>query len=162
MQASLVLDALDLKLLAELQDNGAAANAALAEKVGLSASQISRRRQALEAAGIITGYRALLDPEKIGLGLLVFIHVSLATHSRDNARRFRDLARVTPAILEAYALTGDADYLLKVAVGGLKELAALVNDVLLPDPSVERVRSEVVLDILKPAAILPLPPVQRA
>lgn len=151
------LDAFDLKLLDRLQENGAATNAALAEAIGLSASQVSRRRQALEQAGIIRGYRALLDAHSVGLHVTVFIHVALATHSPDNARRFRDLALATPAILEAYALTGEADYLLKVAVGGLQELSALVNDVLLPHESVDRVRSEVALDVLKETGALPLP-----
>lgn len=151
-----VLDPFDLKILAYLQEDGAAPNAALAEAIGLSASQASRRRQALEQAGVIRGYRAVLEPEAVGLGTMVFIHVALATHSRDNARRFRDLVRLTPAVLEAYALTGEADYLLKVVVGGLKELSALVNDVLMPHESVDRVRSEVVLDVLKETSALPL------
>lgn len=152
----ITLDPLDLKLLDALQENGAATNAVLAEAVGLSASQVSRRRQALEEAGVIRGYRAVLEPEAVSLGTTVFIHVALATHSRDNARRFRDLVRLTPAILEGYALTGEADYLLKVVVGGLKELSALVNDVLMPHESVDRVRSEVVLDVLKETSALPL------
>jgi DNA-binding Lrp family transcriptional regulator len=157
MHNSVTLDPADFRLLSHLQDRGAATNAELAEAVGLSASQISRRRQALEQAGIIKGYRAVLEPEAVGLSTMVFIHVALATHSRDNARRFRDLVRLTPAILEAHALTGEADYLLKVVVGGLKELSALVNDVLLPHESVDRVRSEVVLDTLKETSALPLP-----
>ncbi|WP_342360968.1 Lrp/AsnC family transcriptional regulator [Terrarubrum flagellatum] len=152
----IILDATDLRLLAHLQEDGAATNAEASEAIGLSPSQVSRRRQALEQAGVIRGYRALLDPEAVGVGTTVFIHVALATHSRDNARRFRDLVRLTPAILEAYALTGEADYLLKVAVGGLKDLSQLVNDVLLPHESVDRVRSEVVLDVLKETSALPL------
>ena len=151
------LDPSDLRLLAALQDDAAATNGALAEAIGLSASQVSRRRQALEEAGVIRGYRAALDREAIGLGAMVFIHVALAAHSRDNARRFRDLVRLTPAVLEAYALTGEADYLLKVVVGGLKDLSDLVNEVLLPHESVDRVRSEVVLDVLKETSALPLP-----
>lgn len=151
------LDPFDLKLLDRLQEDGGATNATLAEAVGLSPSQVSRRRQALEEAGVIRGYRAVLEPEALGLGVMVFIHVALATHTRDNACRFRDLVRVTPAVLEAHALTGEADYLLKVVVGGLRDLSALVNDVLLPHESVDRVRSEVVLDTLKDTSALPLP-----
>jgi DNA-binding Lrp family transcriptional regulator len=150
------LDALDWKLLAALQDNASLTNAALSEMIGLSASQVSRRRARLEEDGVITGYRALLSPTAIGLGVTVFIHVALDTHSRDNARRFRDLVRLTPSILEAHALTGEADYLLKVAVATLQDLSRLVNDILLPHDSVARVRSEIALETLKEPGALPL------
>jgi DNA-binding Lrp family transcriptional regulator len=150
------IDNFDWKLLSALQDNAALTNAALAEIIGLSASQVSRRRARLEENGIITGYRALLSPSAIGLGVTVFIHVALDTHSRDNARRFRDLIRLSPAILEAHALTGEADYLLKVAVSTLQDLSRLVNEVLLPHESVARVRSEIVLETLKEAGALPI------
>lgn len=157
MQGSTRLDGLDWKLLDALQQDASLTNGALAERIGLSASQISRRRQRLEQEGVIRGYRALIEPGAIGLGITVFIHVALDTHSRDNARRFRDLVRLTPAILEAHALTGEADYLLKVAVEDLKELSAFVNEILMPHESVSRVRSEIVLDTLKEPGLLPLP-----
>jgi DNA-binding Lrp family transcriptional regulator len=150
------IDTFDWKLLSALQDDASLTNAALSEKIGLSASQVSRRRARLEEDGVITGYRALLSPAAIGLGVTVFIHVALDTHSRDNARRFRDLVRLTPSILEAYALTGEADYLLKVAVATLQDLSRLVNDILLPHESVARVRSEIALETLKETGTLPL------
>jgi DNA-binding Lrp family transcriptional regulator len=150
-------DALDMKLLSALQADASATNAQIAERIGLSASQVSRRRQTLEESGLIKGYHARLDAEAVGCGTLVFIHVMLNTHTPGNAARFRDLVRITPAILEAHALTGEADYLIKAAVGDLKELAALINDVLLPHESVAKVRSEVVLDTLKDMVGLPLP-----
>lgn len=151
------LDSFDWRLIDALQQDASLTNGALAEKVGLSASQISRRRQRLEEEGTIRGYRALIDPAAIGLGVTVFVHVALNTHSRDNARRFRDLVRLTPAILEAHALTGEADYLLKVAVGDLKELSRFVNEILMPHESVARVRSEIALETLKVPGLLPLP-----
>jgi DNA-binding Lrp family transcriptional regulator len=150
------MDALDRRLLAALQDNGARTNQELSEAVSLSPSQVSRRRQQLEADGLIMGYAARLDAEKLGFGVRVFIHVSLAAHSPDNSRRFADLVSRTPEIQEAHALTGESDYLLKVAVRSLKDLSALVNDVLLPHDSVDRVRSEIVLETLKESQALPL------
>jgi DNA-binding Lrp family transcriptional regulator len=156
MHTSSALDRFDWKLLAALQDDASLTNAALAERINLSASQVSRRRHRLEQDGVITGYRALLSPTAIGLAVTVFIHVALDTHSRDNARRFRDLVQLTPAILEAHALTGEADYLLKVVVSTLQELSVLVNEVLLPHESVARVRSEIALETLKDAGVLPL------
>lgn len=157
MHDTVSLDHNDWRLLDALQRDGAATNAALAETIGLSASQLSRRRQRLEEAGIIAGYRALIAAETVGLSVTAFIHVALDTHSRDNARRFRDLTRMTPAVLEAHALTGEADYLLKVTVGNLKDLSTLINEVFLPHDSVARVRSEIVLETLKSGAGLPLP-----
>ncbi len=156
MQDSLTLDAADLKLLSALQDNGALTNQELADAVRLSPSQCSRRRQRLEQAGVIRRYRADLDPGKLGFGITVFIFVALATHSRNNAARFRDLVARLPAIQETHALTGDSDYLLKVAVKDLPALSALVNDVLLPHESVERVKSSIVLETLKDDARLPI------
>lgn len=150
------LDLFDLRLLRALQQDAAATNQSLADQVGLSASQISRRRQRLEEDGLIRRYRAELDAPRLGFGLTAFIHVALSTHSRDNARRFRDLVRLTPAVLEAHALTGEADYVLKCVARGLAELSSLINDILLPHESVERVRSEIVLETLKETAELPI------
>jgi DNA-binding Lrp family transcriptional regulator len=150
------LDGFDLKILAALQEEGRLGNQDLAERVALSASQCSRRRIRLEAGGVLKGYRAEIDPALVGLDVLVFIRVTLATHSRDNARRFADLVRRLDCVLEAHALTGDSDYLLKMIVPDLKALAAVVNDELLPHESVAAVRSSVVLDTLKTGAPLPL------
>jgi DNA-binding Lrp family transcriptional regulator len=150
------MDALNRRLLVALQENGARTNQELAETIGLSPSQISRRRQALEADGLIAGYGARLSAEKLGFGVRVFVHITLATHSPDNSRRFADLVARTPEIQEAHALTGESDYLLKVAVRSLKDLSSLVNDILLPHESVDRVRSEIVLETLKESQALPL------
>ncbi|WP_338664357.1 Lrp/AsnC family transcriptional regulator [Pararoseomonas sp. SCSIO 73927] len=161
MQEAVELDAIDLRLLAALQEDGRLTNQQLGDRAGLSPSQCSRRRTALEAAGIIRGYRAELAAEPLGLRLLVFVQVTLATHSRDNAQRFRELVARLEEVQEAYAMTGDADYLLKAVVGDLKDLSALVNDVLLPHESVARVRSSIVLDRLKESGRLPLSGLRR-
>jgi len=150
------LDATDLRILDALQEKGDLTNQELADRVHLSASQVSRRRARLEAEGVIRRYRAELDAERLGLSTIVFIHVSLARHNPANARRFRDLARRVPEIQEAYALTGEADYLLKVVVASLPDLSVLINDVLLPHESVSHVRSEVVLDTLSERRSLPI------
>jgi DNA-binding Lrp family transcriptional regulator len=143
------LDPHDLRLLAALEANGALTNQDLAERVHLSASQCSRRRQRLEAEGYIAGYRAVLDAGKLGYELLVFIQVTLAAHNPDNARHFADLIQRTPEIHEAYMMTGDADYLLKARVRSLPALTELVNRVLLPHDTVARLRSNIVLVHLK-------------
>lgn len=150
------MDELDRRLLVAIQDDGARTNQELAEAVGLSASQISRRRQQLEAEGLIEGYAARLSAGRLGFGVRAFVHVTLARHSPDNWRRFAELVGRTPEVQEAHALTGEADYLLKVTVRGLADLSALINGVLLPHESVDRVRSEIVLETLKETAALPL------
>jgi DNA-binding Lrp family transcriptional regulator len=156
MQATASLDAFDLKILAALQEDAALTNGEMAERIGLSQSQCSRRRVALEDSGVIIAYRAVLSPEKIGLTLIVFIHVALDTHSRDNAQLFQRLVTDSPEVIEAHALTGEADYLLKVQVRDLAALSHIVNEVLLPHPAVSRVRSEIALQTLKQPAPLPL------
>ena len=148
------LDSFDRRLLAALQQDASRTNAQLGEVVGLSASQISRRRDRLEDQGVIRRYRAELDAARIGIDVVAFVRVTLSAHSGDNARRFRDLVRLTPEILEAHAVTGGTDYLLKLAVTDLKALSKLVGEVLLPHKSVARVQSEIVLETLKDERVL--------
>jgi DNA-binding Lrp family transcriptional regulator len=150
------MDAFDIRILAALQRDGRASNQQLAEAVFLSPSQCSRRRTVLENDGIIRGYYAGLDPSALGLTVTALIQVTLASHSPNTSRDFKALVERVPAIQEAYAVTGDADYVLKVNVANLKALSALLGEVLLPHPSVAHVRSSVVLDTLKSGVELPL------
>ena len=150
------LDDFDFRLLGALQEDGRLTNQELAERVGLSASQCSRRRARLEESGIIRGYHAELSADALGLGVLVFVHVTLTTHSPDNSKRFRDLVARSDEIQEAYSLTGETDYLLKMVLPDLKSLATAVNERLLAHDTVAHVRSSVVLDRLKETARLPL------
>jgi DNA-binding Lrp family transcriptional regulator len=150
------VDAFDLKMLAALQDDGRLTNQQLADVVGLSASQCSRRRMRLEDEKVISGYHADLSSEALGFGVIAFIQVTLATHSPDNAKKFRTLVQRVDEIQEAYSLTGDADYVLKAILRDLKGLSDLVNNVLMPHQSVAHVRSSIVLDRLKETSKLPL------
>ncbi|WP_257169475.1 Lrp/AsnC family transcriptional regulator [Bradyrhizobium sp. SRS-191] len=150
------VDSFDLRILAALQDDGRLTNQELADLAGLSASQCSRRRMRLEEDGVIAGYRAQLASQALGFELIAFIQITLATHSPDNAQRFRALVNRVDDIQEAYALTGDSDYLLKVVLRDLKSLSDIVNNVLMPHQSVAHVRSSIVLDRLKESAKLPL------
>ena len=151
-----LVDAFDLKILGALQDDGRLTNQELADLAGLSASQCSRRRMRLEEEKVISGYHADLSSEALGFGVVAFIQVTLATHSPDNAKRFRTLVNRIDEIQEAYSLTGDADYVLKAVLRDLKGLSNLVNDVLMPHQSVAHVRSSIVLDRLKESSKLPL------
>lgn len=151
------LDPFDLRLVDALQRDGRLTNNELAERVNLSASQCSRRRTRLEQAGVIRGYRADLDPGALGLSVAVFVQVTLATHSPHNARRFLDLVASVEAIQEAYAMTGEADYLVKMVLPDLAALSRILAETILPHESVAHVRSSIVLQDLKPVARLPLP-----
>lgn len=150
------MDDADIRILRALQDDGRLGNNELAEKVGLSASQCSRRRTALEEAGVIASYHAHLSPETLGFDVLVFVHVTLATHSPDNAKRFVALIETLDEVQEAYSLTGESDYLVKMSVPSLKDLSRLLAEVFLPHESVAHVRSSIVLDRLKQNNRLPL------
>ncbi len=151
------LDRFDHRLLAALQADGQASSQELAARLPLSASQIARRRQRLEAEGYVTGYRAVLAPERLGLAVEAFVQVTMAAHTAQNAEAFRLLVRRTPAITGAWTLTGEADYLIRVHCTDLPALNRLVQEVLLPHPSVARVHSQIVMDRIKPDAPLPIP-----
>jgi DNA-binding Lrp family transcriptional regulator len=152
----LCMDDFDVKILDALQRDGQMTNYDLAALAGLSASQCSRRRAALEEDGVIEGYHAKLSAEKLGLKVHVFVQVTLATHSPDNSKRFARLISGLEEVQEAYALTGEADYVLKLVVEDLQALSRILNDVLLPHQSVAHVRSSIVLERLKHTNELPL------
>ena len=150
------IDQFDRKLLSLLQADGRLTNNELSDQVNLSASQCSRRRQRLEDEGLILGYRAVLDRNRLGFSLVNIITVTLATHNRDNARRFAELLSGLPEVQEAHALTGEMDYILKVVTPDLKSLSDFVNDVLLPHESVQHVKTAIVLQTLKETGALPI------
>lgn len=150
------MDSFDLRLLDALQRDGRLTNNELAEKVGLSPSQCSRRRGELEKSGALLAYHARLDAEALGLKVQAFVQVTLATHSPDNARRFAALCAQIDAVQEAFAVTGEADYLVKLIVPDLPALAAILNEVFLPHESVAHVRSSIALECLKSSPVLPI------
>lgn len=152
----LCIDQFDLRLLDVLQRDGRLTNQELADHVGLSASQCSRRRVALEQASIIEGYRAILSSKQVGVDLMVFVEISLSAHSPDIARSLFTLFDQREEIQEAYSLSGGADYLLKLTITDLRALSHIVNDMLLPHASVAHIRTFIVLDRLKQSTGLPL------
>ena len=153
MHKSVALDDFDLRLLACLhacmlaclQENGRLTNQQVGERVGLSASQCSRRRIALEEAGLIRGYGARLDAEALGFKVVAFIQVTLSRHTEDAAWRFTELLDRVDVVQEAYTTTGESDYLIKAVLPDLRELSSFLNEILLPHGSVAQVRSSLVL-----------------
>jgi DNA-binding Lrp family transcriptional regulator len=150
------MDEFDLKMLHALQQDGRLTNQELAEHIGLSPSQCSRRRVSLEKSGVVTGYHAAVSNKAVGLDVLVFMQVSLATQAPDSGQAFAKLIRGVDEVQEAYSLTGEADYLVKLVVPNLETLSRVINEVFLPHRSVGRVQSSVVLDRVKESVKLPL------
>ncbi|MDB6180854.1 Lrp/AsnC family transcriptional regulator [Paracoccus fistulariae] len=143
------LDRFDIAILVALQRDGATTNAALAEIVNLSASQCSRRRAALEAAGVIEGYSARLNAAKLGFGLRAIIRVNLSSHGQGKESDFARFVASQPQIRSAFSVSGDADYVLDIRSHDLEAFADFVHRHLLPHPQVAQVRSEIVLKTLK-------------
>jgi Lrp/AsnC family leucine-responsive transcriptional regulator len=112
-------DATDWRLLDALQADGRLGYAELARRVGMSASAVTERVRRLEEAGVIAGYTAVVDPERIGLGVLAFVRLR---YPHGNYRPFHDLVAVTPEVLEAHHVTGDDCFVLKVAARSMRHL----------------------------------------
>lgn len=148
--ARIMLDGFDLAILRALQDDGAMTNAALSERAHLSPSQCSRRRAALEQAGYIRGYRADLDPALLGHPIEAFTRVTLARHGAEAAESFAAALSRFVEVQAAYAVTGDADYLLRIRAASLEALADFIHERLLPEPAVGQVRTEIALREVKP------------
>lgn len=143
------LDSYDVRILDALQRDGALGNNALAGIVHLSPSQCSRRRAALEAAGIIEGYRAHLNAKVLGLKLHSIVRLNLKDHDQASDEALSKWFRDQPEIQSAFSLSGDADYILTVRVEDLEVYSQFVHEKLLRHPLIAQVRSEFVLKTLK-------------
>lgn len=153
---SIIIDRHDLALLDAIQRDGLATNAALGTFVHLSASQVSRRLQRLSEAGIVAGHAALLDPQAVGLGITAFAHVTLERHGKAQSDAFEGAARELPEVLDCYAVSGDADYLLRIVACDLPAFSELMMKRVLRLPGVAQVRTHVALQTIKQSHVLPL------
>lgn len=150
------LDETDKQLLALLQRDAHLTAQELGERLNLSASQAGRRRQRLEAEGLITSYAARLDPSRLGLAVQAFVQVQMTRHGLETSTAFARLVALQPEIVSAWTLTGEADYLLRIYCENLSSLNRLIHQVLLAHPAVARVQSQIVMDQFKPDAPLPV------
>ena len=150
------LDAIDVAILDALQKDGRIANVALAKSVGLSATPCAERVRALEAAGIIAGYAAELDAERLGLGLLVFIEIAIDRTSGDAFGQFRAAMIGIPQVQECHMVAGGFDYLLKVRVPDMAAYRQFLGDVLSRVPGIRETRSYAVMERVKEARTLDL------
>jgi len=150
------LDSTDRKILRILQDNAAISNVELARKVGLSPSPCLRRVQRLDELGIIRRRVTLLEPGALGLGVSVFVQVSLEKQADRALRTFEKVILARPEVMECYLMTGDADYLLRVVVPDIPSFERFVLDHLTHISSVARVRSSFALKQVKYTTTLPV------
>ncbi len=140
------LDRYDRRILEELQKDGRISNQDLAERIGLSPSPCLRRVRALEESGLIRGYRALLDANKLGLSLIALIHISMDRHTPERFTNFEEKIAELPEVLECLLITGqDADYQLKVVVKDMDAFQVLLLEKITRIEGVSGVHSSFVL-----------------
>jgi DNA-binding Lrp family transcriptional regulator len=150
------LDEIDLRILEELQLNARLTNVALAERVHLSASPCLARVRALERAGVIDRYVTLVKPLAVGLGVSVFIQITLEKQSTEALKVFEAAVLRRPEVMECYLMTGDADYLLRVVVADVQALERFILYQLSPIPGIANIRSSFALKQVKYKTSLPL------
>lgn len=150
------MDEVDRKLLALLQGDATLAMAQLASAVGLSPTPVWKRLQKLEAAGVITGRVALVAPERVGVGLIVFVAIEAAEHTPAWITSFAEAVQTLPEIMEAYRMAGDVDYMLRVAVPDMAEFDGFYKRLVAAVP-LKNVTSRFSMETLKHTTAYPLP-----
>lgn len=150
------LDALDLRILRELQAEGGLSNVELARRVGLSPSPCLARVKALQSEGVIRQYVALLDAQRLGLHLNVCISISLKQQTRAALESFEARVRARDEVMECYLMTGDADYLIRVALPDMAALERFILEQLSPMKEIEKIRSSFALKQVRYKTALPL------
>ncbi len=151
------LDRFDWAILHQLQNDARLTNAELAQRVGLSAAPCWRRVRALEEAGFITGYHAVLDRHKLGLGVLAFVRVDAAQNTADITERMEESIRLLPEVTSCHYISGAGTFELQVVTRDLESFSGFVRNVLLRLPNVKDVHTTFSLGEVKSSSALPLP-----
>jgi Lrp/AsnC family transcriptional regulator, leucine-responsive regulatory protein len=150
------LDSIDLNILRELQLDGSLSNVELSRRVHLSPSPCLARVKALESAGVIDRYVALVTPKSVGLGLNVFISISLKQQGKAELEAFEQSISLRHEVMECYLMTGDSDYLIRVAVPDIEALERFILDRLTSIQGIEKIRSSFALKQVRYKTALPL------
>lgn len=150
------LDDIDRRILVALQRNARLTNVELAAEVGLSPSPCLRRVSLLEKAGVISGYHASLDRTCLGLGLTVFVGIKVERHHDAAAKAFREAVQARPEVVSCHLVSGEADFLLQIAVPDLAAYERLLLQTLLKLPGVRDIRSNFAIQTVKEQTALPL------
>ncbi len=152
------LDTVDYTILGLLQEDAGRTDVDLARRVALSASGLKKRLRKLEDRGVIQRRVTLLDRNAVDLGLMCFVQINLSHHQADAVRTFCDSISEVPEVLECHFLTGENDYLLKIVARDHVHLEEILANKLATIPSVDRLRTSIVLNEVKRTTALPLDP----
>ncbi len=136
------IDAFDRKIIAALAGDGRLSTVEVAARVGLSPSACTRRNQALETAGVIAGYRALVEPKALGLGITAFVEITLERQNDDTLRAFEQALATCPNVLTCHLMSGASDYLVQIVARDLADFERLHANVLGHLPGVSRIESK--------------------
>lgn len=155
-KAPVRMDATDRKILLSLQAEGRMTNAELAQRVGLSPPSVLERVKKMERGGVIRGYVALLEPDLVGLRCFTYVEVSLARHGNEAVQRFVHQITRMDEVLECHHITGEADFLLKIATRDIPAYEELILHRLTALPDVQNLKTLVVLSTMKQETALPI------
>ena len=150
------LDALDRKLLTELQEDGALTSDQLSERIGLSASAISRRVRRLEAGGVIERRLAVVDPSKVGQGALFIVGVEVERERPELVQKLRSWLKGEPSIQQVYYVTGTADYVVLVTAPDIAAFDRLMSEMMVANSNVRRFTTQVVMSPVKRGLFVPV------
>jgi len=143
------LDEVDVQILSLLQKDGRITNADIAKSVGLSPPSVLQRVRALEKAGLIRGYHAILDAERLGLRITAWVQITLSLHQEQPIERFRRGVQDIPEILECYQVSGDFDFLLKVIVRDMRHYEVFVREKLSKIKGIQQIKTSMVFSTAK-------------
>ena len=150
------MDVIDRKILAVVQQDASLSVAEIGQRVGLSSTPCWKRLQRLEADGVITRRVAIIDPEKVGLGITVFVSIETDDHSQDWLRRFADLVGAMPEVMEFYRMAGDVDYMLRVIVPDIQGYDVFYKRLIAQVP-LKNVTSRFAMEKIKSTTAVPIP-----
>jgi Lrp/AsnC family transcriptional regulator len=149
------MDVIDRKILSVVQQDASLSVAEIGQRVGLSSTPCWKRLQRLEADGVIARRVALIDPEKVGLGITVFVSVETGDHSQDWLKRFADVVGAMPEVMEFYRMAGDVDYMLRVVVPDIAGYDAFYKKLIATVP-LKNVTSRFAMERIKSTTALPI------
>lgn len=150
------LDRIDIKILNALQEDARISNVDLAKQVGLSPSPCHRRMRLIEEAGLVKQYVTLLDRFAVGLELTAFVEVALGHKDLKTIKAFQDAVHKLPEIMECHVMTGESDYMLRIAARDIESFRSLIMTKILAMPGVDRTRTNISLGEVKYTTSLPL------
>jgi Lrp/AsnC family transcriptional regulator len=151
------MDAIDRKILAVVQEDASLSVAEIGQRVGLSSTPCWKRLQRLEAEGVILRRVALVAPEKVGLGITVFVSVETGDHSNEWLKRFAEVVSAMPEVMEFYRMAGDVDYMLRVVVADIAGYDTFYKKLIAAVP-LKNVTSRFAMERIKSTTALPIAP----